>query len=96
MEIVIKITDKMYQRAVDLANNSKENTFNSFIYNSIKDGTPLPKGHGRIGDIDALLKDAYNAFPCSDIDDTNIRRGMEIVVNSADVIIEAGSEVEER
>lgn len=54
MQIVIEVTDAVYQRAVDLANNSKENTFNSFIYNSIKDGTPLPKGHGRLKDTDKL------------------------------------------
>lgn len=27
------------------------------VINAIKNGTPLPKGHGRIGDLDAVMDD---------------------------------------
>ena len=59
--------------------------FDNHIYEAIRNGTPLPKGHGRIGDIDELmdiigLKDneeyrAYNygeVITLEDIDRLNV------------------------
>ncbi len=51
MEIVIKIDDKEYEKI-------KHDSYYSFdkyvAYIAIKNGTPLPKGHGRLIDADAL------------------------------------------
>lgn len=49
MEIVIKISDKDYQLMKD-----GHIPFN--IHDKLMNGTPLPKGHGRLIDADALEK----------------------------------------
>ena len=47
IELVIKISDEMYQAV-------KDGTWcgNELWYSALKNGTPLPKGHGRLKDID--------------------------------------------
>lgn len=50
MQIVIDISEKEYTAI-------KRNEFGIFgghIYKAIRNGIPLPKGHGRLGDLDAL------------------------------------------
>lgn len=76
-EIVIKIHEKDYQTI-------KNGHIPFSILDAIKNGTPLPKGHGRLIDADALLQehrdlDAY-PFP-------------SITIQNAPTIIE-GSGVE--
>ena len=54
VELVIKIPEEMYAQIID------KNGIDTMLIpykNIIKDGTPLPKGHGRLIDADALLKD---------------------------------------
>ena len=52
MQIVIDIHEKDYQ--------SMLNGYISYgLLDAIKNGTPLPKGHGRLGDLDALEKLCY-------------------------------------
>lgn len=48
-EIVIKLTDHCYKRVVDYKENLPVQ-----ILEAIRHGVVLPKGHGRIGDLDAL------------------------------------------
>ena len=59
VELVIKIPEEMYAQIID------KNGIDTMLIpykNIIKDGTPLPKGHGRLIDADALLKDVrYNS-----------------------------------
>lgn len=50
MEVVIKISDKDYQLMKD-----GHIPFN--VLDKMMNGTPLPKGHGRIADIDALREE---------------------------------------
>lgn len=47
MQIVIEIPDEMYQTV-------KDETYCGSLYEELKNGTPLPKGHGRLIDADAL------------------------------------------
>ena len=49
MQIVIDISDKMYQAV-------KDGTWcgNELWYNALKNGTPLPKNHGRLIDADEI------------------------------------------
>lgn len=60
MQIVIEIPDEMYKEYVSVnlgRSNGKTITYN--LLKAIKDGTPLPKGHGRLIDADAIK---YNYF----------------------------------
>lgn len=55
MKIVIDIPEDDYRWV-------KEDTysgtpFENRVFSAIANGTPLPKGHGRIGDLDALRKE---------------------------------------
>ena len=55
MEIVINIPDELYNKYVSVylsRGNGKTITYN--LLKAIKNGTPLPKGHGRIVDISPL------------------------------------------
>ena len=50
MQIVINISEKIYESVMD-------GTYCGTLYQELKNGTPFPKGHGRLIDADALLKD---------------------------------------
>lgn len=57
MEIIIDIPDKLYQEAIKKV-RADYPYYESFeIHKAIKNGIPLPKGHGSLIDFDALDKD---------------------------------------
>ena len=49
IELVIKIPEEDYTRILS-------GDIVCYLDNAVRNGTPLPKGHGRIGDLDALEK----------------------------------------
>ena len=51
MEIVINIPDNY-----DLSKIQNGSIASKIILDAVKNGIPLPKGHGRIGDLDKLIK----------------------------------------
>lgn len=51
MKLVIEITAEMYQAVKDGMWCGSE-----LWYNALKNGTPLPKGHGRLIDADATIE----------------------------------------
>ena len=51
MEIVINIDEKLYK---ELKCNLTNPMFGTVIDEIVANGTPLPKGHGRLGDLDEL------------------------------------------
>ena len=57
MQIVIDIPEELKNK-IDKANEDNFRTyiwfFDTTLYCAIKEGTPLPKGHGRLIDVDAL------------------------------------------
>ena len=53
-KLIIEIEDKDYERACK-ATMSFDGAMH--IYQAIRDGIPLPKGHGRLGDLDAVMND---------------------------------------
>ena len=55
MELLIKIPEKIYKAIQD---NTYCGISNSDMYDAIRNGTPLPKGHGDLKDVDAL-KNSY-------------------------------------
>lgn len=84
MQIVIDIPEEMY-KAIGLGANG----FSNYLHVATRIGTPLPKGHGRLIDAGALLKEK-RCFEDFDGDTFNIIHE-EAVIN-ADTIIEADIE----
>ena len=83
IELVIKIDEKLYS-------DMKSLPFTTFAEDVIINGTPLPKGHGRLGDLDALREEVsswgMNDYEPSDFIDE---------IDRAATIIEAESEDKE-
>ena len=51
MQIVIDIPDRIYK----ITQNKRLNLIDGeIVENAIKNGTPLPKGHGKLKDVDKL------------------------------------------
>lgn len=80
MQIVIKIPDKLYETII----SDEYGVHQGCIYDIIRNGTPLPKGHGRLIDADALI----DTLGCSDRD----IYAKECIEEDAPTIIEAESE----
>ena len=54
MQVVIDIPDKVYEMVMNTG------TYGCYRFNStkaIREGVPLPKGHGRIADIDRVMEE---------------------------------------
>ena len=106
MKVVIdidKVDYKIIKRCTDLF-IYENNLFGQLIhriFNTIKNGTPLPKGHGRLIDADELrsnaVKHKYSNNFCEEHNiDWSINLGMlNILIADAPTIIEAESEEEE-
>ena len=58
MKIVIDIDEEVRNELFDIANNGKDISLylQNTIIMEIVNGTPLPKGHGRLIDADAFIK----------------------------------------
>jgi hypothetical protein len=91
IELVIKISEEEYiniKNAINsLIGNGVESASMSKVCLAILDGTPLPKGHGRLIDADALI----DTLGCSDRD-IYVKACIE---EDAPTIIEANKELEE-
>ena len=64
MQIVINIDDEIAQGIIEGYDDEPRNIVRSFqatIADAIKNGIPLPKGHGRLGDLDKLAKDCESS-----------------------------------
>jgi hypothetical protein len=85
IELVIKIPKDSYEATCNgcMLPPDVEN-----VVNAIKNGTPLPKGHGRLIDIDKLKQELINEEWITD----NDGGGLENIVDEAPTIIEADKE----
>ena len=54
MQIVIDIDVRAYNKCLKLANDNDEGILGIHLINAVANGTPLPKGHGRLIDADEL------------------------------------------
>jgi len=81
MQIVIDVPNSLYANLSKITNGS---IANKRILDCVKCGTPLPKGHGRLIDADAL--------PLNAIDDSNYGSNY---IRIAPTIIEADKEESE-
>ena len=96
MQLVIEISDGLYEIAQqELIMGGDMPT----IANAISNGIVLPKGHGRLGDLDALLEEMVNGIKAGNYEEgfeeyENINNVDDCVeaVRYADTIIEADKE----
>lgn len=65
MEIVIRIEDR-YKKQLDFGDIENGSMVAQAILDAVKNGTPLPKGHGRLIDADSFLAKYEN---CGYIED---------------------------
>lgn len=96
IEIVIKIPEEEYE----FCKRQYDTECLDVLMTAVKYGTPLPKGHGRIGDLDALKQEMINGIKAGNYEDgydnyshiNNIDDCVECV-SYASTIIEADREV---
>lgn len=81
MQVVIEITEEMYQVVQDGMWCGSETW-----YNALKNGTPLPKRHGRLIDADALYSDFMDGTEGYDCQTWN---RIEILTEMADKEVSA-------
>ena len=87
IDLVIRIPRKVYKAICD--KNALGCDIGD-IKNIIRNGTPLPKGHGRLIDADKILSETAD-MECnlSDEKDKQSVRFLRLEMESADVVIEA-------
>ena len=80
MQIVIDIPEEMYKWVNDVNKFSDDYGVGDFI-DLVKNGTPLPKGHGRLIDADRLWDSyhdlGYNFYEAFDLAETIIEADTE-------------------
>lgn len=59
MKVVIDVDEEIYN---DIKEGFACSEYGDELIKSVKKGTPLPKGHGRIGDLDALETEMSNGI----------------------------------
>ena len=93
MQIIIDIPEKTYQRIQALdSNNYFEHDICGFSMRRTAKGIPLPKGHGRLIDADALCDYFWD-----NRSKLYTHKDLQIVIDDAPIIIEADkSESEEQ
>ena len=96
IELVVKISEEDYDI---IKNYTSPITWAEYL---IKNGIPLPKGHGRLGDLDALEQEMINGIKAGNYEDgydnyPHINNTDDCVecVRYADTIIEADREIKE-
>lgn len=63
MQIVIEISEEDYKLIKSYGEGSTNYHISLNLYDAVKNGTPLPKGHGRLIDADKLeLDDGYSNY----------------------------------
>jgi len=85
MQIVIDISEELYKHI------KNDNVYyledGGVLYDIVKNGTPLPKGHGRLGDLDAL-RDEVSSWGMNDYEPSDFTDA----IDQTDTIIEADKE----
>lgn len=77
VEVVIRLPKEVYDKIkqIDRIISGRRNgkTIEFALWNGVKNGTPLPKRHGRLVDADAILEDPFgNTYKDIDIAETII------------------------
>lgn len=93
IELVIRLDEESYK---NISNNNPSYGADFPIYYAIRNGTPLPKGHGTLKDTDAICKDIISSLGIRD--ETYLleaEKGVYKRIKNAQTIIEADKESEE-
>jgi hypothetical protein len=80
MQVVIDVPNWLYFAILE----HKEPVYSQSLGDAVRDGTPLPKGHGRLIDADKVISDGIDKGFCDWYDE----------LKYADTIIEADKEDE--
>lgn len=100
MKLIIDIPDEDYKFIKDLqfyhSGRRSGKTIERNVINGIKNGTPLPKGHGRLKDADyiklfSIDHDSWNGVEYEGV----IKVVPVIAIDNAPTIIEADKEVDD-
>ena len=90
MQIVIEISKEEYEL---VRHGNKSPLTELELMNAVANGTPLPKGHGRLIDGDKVLDDIEKQYPASVSETDKCKRYARLVyywaVKNAPTIIEA-------
>ena len=93
MQLVIEISDGLYNNLDTIKNGS---IASKIILDCVRKGQALPKGHGKIGDLDALERDMIGGIKAANFEEgyadyAHINNVDDCVdcVRYADTIIEA-------
>lgn len=96
MQLVIEISDGLYDNLDTIKNGS---IASKIILDCVRKGQVLPKGFGRLGDLDALYEEMVNGIKAGNYEEgfedyANINNVDDCVeaVRYADTIIEADKE----
>lgn len=103
IELVIKINEDIAKSIIDGENDTPRHIvrlFQATIADAIKNGTPLPKGHGKLKDVDKIewygcttaFDCPYKERECKDCDKAECSKTQ---VDDIPIIIEAESEDKE-
>jgi hypothetical protein len=99
MQIVIDIDDNLYTRLFDNGAEYLADMRRACV--AIRKGKPLPKEHGRLGDLDTLYEDVTNGIKAGNYEEgyeeyENINDMGDIVdaIKYAPTVIEADKEVD--
>lgn len=99
MQIVIDIDDEDYKKVLDANNRDVGWNIAHACYEAVLDGTPLPKGHGKLVDINSIPKEDRHITVKSLLHPGTIAHAgaitLEEYANSLPTIIEADRSVEE-
>lgn len=76
MQIVININENEYLSIKEYPNNITSYPVTIHLYDAVRNGTPLPKGHGRLIDADAYIE-KYEC--CGYLEDIEIDYFNEVV-----------------
>ena len=87
MQIMIDIPKEKYDM---VRNKTYCGIYDAVIYKAIANGIPLPKGHGKLGDLGALSNYFWD-----NRSKLYTHKDLQIVLNNADTIIPADTESEE-
>lgn len=95
MQIVIDIPDEMYQGIKEtfkvISGSRRSERFDYILFNAVNTGTPLPKGHGRLIDVDKLYEQEMPAIKKDGVVYIKLST-LQDLIDDAPTIIEADKE----
>lgn len=96
MKVIVDIPNWLYNAIME----HKEPHYSKSLGEAVRDGTPLPKGHGKLGDLDSIMNDINDSINEMtnigiSVDGQYLWAKLNDVVDNAPVIIEADKEGEE-